>query len=146
MRLLPARKIGVTKRFPGPSMLRTHGLTHIAIAVDDVEQSVAFYQALLGAKVLYRDETKVEIGTPGASDVISIELGTSQAGAAASIRHFGFRLQTAMPYDEIAAEVERCGGSVVEKGEFVPGEPYVFARDPAGNMIELWYEPDQAAR
>lgn len=25
-------------------------------------------------------------------------------------------------------------------GEFVPGEPYVFASDPDGYEVELWYE------
>ncbi len=27
-----------------------------------------------------------------------------------------------------------------EHGEFVPGEPYVFAADPDGYIVELWYE------
>lgn len=31
-------------------------------------------------------------------------------------------------------------GAVTEQGEFVPGEPYLFARDPEGYTLELWFE------
>jgi hypothetical protein len=33
-----------------------------------------------------------------------------------------------------------AGGSVEDRGEFVPGEPYLFARDRDGHLIEIWYE------
>jgi len=36
--------------------------------------------------------------------------------------------------------VEGAGGTVVEQGEFCPGEPYVFARDRDGYLIEIWFE------
>ena len=31
-------------------------------------------------------------------------------------------------------------GGDIEQGEFVPGEPYLFARDLDGYMVEIWYE------
>jgi hypothetical protein len=36
--------------------------------------------------------------------------------------------------------VKEAGGTITETGEFVPGEPYLFAADPDGYTIELWYE------
>jgi hypothetical protein len=36
--------------------------------------------------------------------------------------------------------VRAAGGTVKSAGEFVPGEPYVFAADPDGYEVELWYE------
>lgn len=33
----------------------------------------------------------------------------------------------------------RAGGSC-GVGEFVPGEPYLFAADPDGYEVEVWYE------
>ena len=33
-------------------------------------------------------------------------------------------------------------GQIIDTGQFVPGEPYVFATDPDGYTIEIWYEPD----
>jgi hypothetical protein len=38
------------------------------------------------------------------------------------------------------AAVTAAGGRVKSTGEFVPGEPYVFASDPDGYEVELWYE------
>ena len=35
-------------------MVRTHGLTHIALAVRDAERSLAFYQRLFGMVAVHR--------------------------------------------------------------------------------------------
>ena len=69
--------------------VRTFGLTHIALAVRDVNRSSRFYQDVFGAIEVYR---------------------------------------------------EAAGGTVREQGEFVPGEPYLFAVDPDGYDVEIWYE------
>ena len=42
--------------------------------------------------------------------------------------------------DGAADAVVRAGGTIKEQGEFVPGEPYLFAVDPDGYEIEIWYE------
>jgi predicted enzyme related to lactoylglutathione lyase len=39
-----------------------------------------------------------------------------------------------------ARAVAGAGGTVKDRGEFVPGEPYLFATDPDGYEIEIWYE------
>ena len=127
-------------------MLHTHGLTHIALCVADLDRAARFYEALLGAVELYRDASKIEIGVPGAHDVISLELGDVSSRQTGSIAHFGFRLVSPVAPDVIATEVERAGGVVEEKGEFTPGEGYVFARDPDGYLFELWYEPESPTR
>ena len=36
--------------------------------------------------------------------------------------------------------IHSAGGPIKEKGEFVPGEPYVFSNDPDGYEVEVWYE------
>jgi catechol 2,3-dioxygenase-like lactoylglutathione lyase family enzyme len=61
-------------------MVKTHGLTHIALAVQDAQRSSHFYQQVFGMVETYR-------------------------------------------------------------GEFCPGEPYVFFSDPDGYEVEIWYEP-----
>ena len=58
-----------------------------------------------------------------------------------SVLHFGFRLLEPMAFDDIAVAVTNAGGAVEDKGQFVLGEPYVFARDPDGHLIEVFYEP-----
>ena len=36
--------------------------------------------------------------------------------------------------------MKKAGGNVKEQGEFVPGEPYLFATDPDGYEIEISYK------
>jgi len=121
-------------------MIRTRGLTHIALTVADLERSTRFYEQLLGAVVVYRDGSFVQLQTPETWDVIVLERGTKNAGRSGGIAHFGFRLIEAADIDAAAIAVARAGGVVKEKGEFVPGEPYLFATDPDGYEIEVWYE------
>jgi predicted enzyme related to lactoylglutathione lyase len=42
---------------------------------------------------------------------------------------------------DLAAElVRKAGGKILDKGEFCPGEPYLYCADPDGYVIEIWYE------
>lgn len=131
-------------------MIRTFGLTHTAHVVADLERSVAFYKALLGVEILHplppedwRQSKGVDVGTPGCHDVISLQPADGGAtGEMGNLGHIGFRLQAPDDVDQIARAVEAAGGTVSEKGHFRPGMPYVFAKDPDGYVIEIWFEPE----
>jgi predicted enzyme related to lactoylglutathione lyase len=49
-------------------------------------------------------------------------------------------LINASDIDRAAQAIERAGGTIKYRGEFVPGEPYVFFSDPDGYEVEVWYE------
>ena len=121
-------------------MVRTHGLTHIALAVRDAERSFRFYERVLGAVAVYRKPTFIQAQTPGSRDVLVFHQGEPSIGEQGGVSHFGFRLVD--PYDIARAieEVERAGGEILRHGEFCPGEPYVFFKDPDGYEVELWFE------
>jgi catechol 2,3-dioxygenase-like lactoylglutathione lyase family enzyme len=121
-------------------VVRTFGLTHIALAVRDVERASRFYQEVLGAVEVYRQDTFAQLQTPGTRDVIVLEEAPERAGMAGGLTHFGFRLRAAADIGAAAAAVEAAGGRVRETGEFVPGEPYLFAIDHDGYEFEIWYE------
>jgi catechol 2,3-dioxygenase-like lactoylglutathione lyase family enzyme len=121
-------------------MVKTFGLTHISLAVRDLECSLHFYEQVFGAKEYYRDETSIQVQGPGSHDVIAFELDAANAGQTIGINHFGFRLTTPADMDQAVAEVERAGGKILQRGEFAPGYPFVYAADPDGYKIEIWYE------
>jgi len=121
-------------------MVKTHGLNHIALSVADPDRSVAFYRSVFGVREYFRDESSVQVLGPGPHDVLAFERRPADAGARGGIIHFGFRLTRPEDIDVAVAAVEAAGGSVTSQGEFGPGLPYAFVRDPDGYEIEIWFE------
>lgn len=118
----------------------TYGLTHLALSVSDVERAFAFYEAVFGMVAVYRGDDFIQAQTPGARDVLVFQEGSRSVGKSGGITHFGFRLVSPDDIQAAAERIRAAGGTVTEQGDFVPGEPYLFARDPDGYPIEVWYE------
>ena len=121
-------------------MIKTYGLTHIALAVKDVERSFRFYHDVFGVKATYCQKGFIQFETPGCHDVIVVEEKKKIRGGTNGIQHFGFRLVNAGDIESAAKAVQKAGGVILDKGEFCPGEPYLFAKDPDGYEIEIWFE------
>src|SRR6478672_3197293 len=121
-------------------MIPTRGLTHLALKVSDAERAFGFYRDVFGTVAVYRGEGFVQAQTPGAWDLLVFEEQPEAAADTGGIAHFGFRLVDPRDIEEAARAVEAAGGQVVSRGEFVPGEPYLFCRDPDGYDVEIWYE------
>ena len=121
-------------------MVKTYGLTHLALAVRDVERSLRFYQQVFGVEAYFREDGRIHVKTPGCHDVITFDQHAPAPGTGGGVIHFGFRLQTPSDIDEAVREVERAGGKVLRRGEFSPGFPYAYVADPDGYEVEIWYE------
>ena len=121
-------------------MVRTFGLTHVAFAVADAQRSLRFYQDVFGVVPVYQKPGFVQAQTPGTRDVLVFEETPGVRGQGGGIAHLGFRLCDPADIDEAVRAVEAAGGRVRERGDFVPGEPYVFFTDPDGYELEMWYE------
>ena len=122
-------------------MIRTHGVTHVALAVRDARRSFEFYRELFGMVAVYEYEGFIQAQTPGSRDVLVFEENPETAGRPGGITHIGFR---ALEPADVAHAVEaltRRGAEVLREGEFSPGEPFVFFRDPDGYEVEVWFEP-----
>jgi catechol 2,3-dioxygenase-like lactoylglutathione lyase family enzyme len=121
-------------------MVRTHGLTHVALAVKDAKRSLRFYREVFGVVAVYDENGFVQAQTPGSRDVIVFEERRQNMGKHSGVMHFGFRLVKPEDIDAAAAAVKKAGGKILRKGDFCPGEPYLFFADPDGYEVEIWYE------
>jgi catechol 2,3-dioxygenase-like lactoylglutathione lyase family enzyme len=121
-------------------MVKTLGLTHLALTVSDLNRSFQFYHDVFGMLAVYREPTFLQAQTPGAKDILVLEEGGEEIGKSGGIKHFGFRLTDPRDIEKAARSIEQAGGQIMHRGEFVAGEPYVFFKDPDGYEIEVWYE------
>lgn len=120
---------------------KTYGLTHIAVAVKDIQRTLNFYQQVFDMEVMYHHDHFLQLTTPGAHDILVFEDNQPiETGYTGGIAHFGFRLKDPGDLEEIAGKVIEAGGTIIEKGEFVTGSPYIFFKDPDGYTIEVWFE------
>ena len=118
----------------------TYGLTHLALGVKDPSRAFDFYRQVFGMVAVYQEPDFIQAQTPGARDVLVFERSDRRSGNSGAIAHFGFRLTDPGDIDAAVAAVTEAGGSVLEQGEFVPGEPFAFVRDRDGYTVEIWYE------
>ena len=121
-------------------MIKTSGLTHIALPVKDVNRSFVFYQKVFGVKEMYRSPDFIQVQTPGSRDIVVFEKQKKSSAKLKTGFHFGFRLLKPSGVKNIVKTVEKAGGKIKKSSEFVPGEPYVFFYDPDGYEIEIWFE------
>ena len=124
----------------GVVTIRTEGLTHLHLAVRDLDQSLRFYQSVFGMEELFREgEAMVFLRTPGAADTVTLRRSDSsdRPGDGGGIGHFGFRLADEENLDRAVEEVERAGGRLVRRGEHADGQPFAYVTDPDGYVIEL---------
>ena len=119
---------------------KTYGLTHIAIAVKDIDRTFAFYSKVFDVVAMYHTETFLQVTTPASNDIIVFEKQEAEYGKTGGIIHFGFRLKNPADIEEMAKRITDAGGTITDKGEFCPGEPYLFCKDPDGYEVEVWYE------
>jgi catechol 2,3-dioxygenase-like lactoylglutathione lyase family enzyme len=119
----------------------TYGLSHAAIAVNDIKRTMHFYQTVFDMQVLYLQDKLLQLTTPGANDILVFEEKVEAAvGFSGGIAHFGFRLKRAEDIDIMLQRITDAGAIIIDQGEFVKGSPFVFFKDPDGYEVEVWYE------
>jgi catechol 2,3-dioxygenase-like lactoylglutathione lyase family enzyme len=120
---------------------KTYGLRHLANAVNDIERTMHFYQEVFGMQTMYNEERFIQLTTPGCRDILVFEEKQSnEIGTTGGIAHSGLRSKDPKDIDEIVESVERAGGTIIDRGEFLPGSPHVFFKDLDGYEVEVWYE------
>ena len=124
-----------------PGITPTYGLTHLAVSVKDIERTMRFYTSVFDMEVMYHEKDMVQLTTPGCNDILVFQAHLNDStGKPGGIAHFGFRLRDPNGIEVLAEKVVRAGGIIKDRGDFVPGSPYIFFLDPDGYEVEIWYE------
>jgi catechol 2,3-dioxygenase-like lactoylglutathione lyase family enzyme len=130
-------------------MIKTMGLTHINLHVNDIERSLQFYEQVFGLELLHRYEgpmgsvpfgKQVALSTPGRNDVIALSEVEGRPIGPGGLVHFGFNLENDDDLEDAIRQVEAAGGRLLQRGEGqVDGitERFAYIADPDGYCLEL---------
>jgi catechol 2,3-dioxygenase-like lactoylglutathione lyase family enzyme len=122
------------------------GLRHLALWIDDAvfAATVAFYRGALDMHVQWQpDDDNVYLSSGG--DNLALHRAKPPRVVAhdrSALDHLGFCVEQA---DEVAArrdQVERSGGIIVQEPRtHRDGATSFYARDPAGNLLQVLHIP-----
>jgi catechol 2,3-dioxygenase-like lactoylglutathione lyase family enzyme len=130
------------------------GLTHIALPVTDIEQSIKFYSAYAGMQVIHRridGETGVEVvwlsdscgncETARTRPFVIVLIQTSVVHSVLSpVAHLGVGCQSRESMDALCEKAKQEGVLLQEpKDSGYPIGYWAFLRDPDGHTLELSY-------
>src|SRR5438067_13942778 len=102
-------------------MVQTYGLTHINLAVRDLERALRFYEQVFGLHEYGRGDRLVHTQASGRHDIITFGEDPTTAGLSGGVAHFGFRLVDPGEIDRAIAVVERAGGRLLGRGGLASG-------------------------
>lgn len=116
-------------------------LLEVALYVDDVERSVAFYRTLFGFDVIEADERISALGIDGREVVLvclrhassALPLGSHDADGR---QHVAFAIPAA-DLDAWSARLSAQGVAIEERRYWARGGVSLYFRDPDGHLIEL---------
>jgi hydroxymethylpyrimidine/phosphomethylpyrimidine kinase len=129
------------------SPLSFQGLKHLALWVMDMTRSRAFYEGLLGLKVVWEPDSDNVYLSSGEDNLAlhSIspkDLDRFQQGVGQFLDHFGFIVESPQQVEIIAKKMEEAGAPILNPVRFHrDGSCSFYMADPDGNRIQILFEP-----
>ncbi len=124
------------------------GLRHLALRVKDIARSRAFYEGLLGMKVVWEPDPENVYLTSGLDNLALHQVAPDQidrmrAGDDQPLDHFGFIVKSPEEVSGIFEIIEGAGVKIVKPLKTHRDRSVSFyMEDPDGNVIQILYEPN----
>jgi catechol 2,3-dioxygenase len=115
-------------------------LAHVELLTPRPEQSLSFFEDVIGLSVSRRDESSVYLRAWGEWSLHSLQL---TAAPAAGLGHIGWRAASADDLEQAAARLERAGAGVGWIEDSVGHGRAFRYRGPGGHLHEIFWELDR---
>lgn len=114
--------------------VKTSGLFHVAINVEDLDRSVKFYTDLFRIDVLRQDENMAILHTPGSDDSFVL-FKAGRTVAPSGIAHFGFKVDD-RNFDRAMDYVKRNNIRIISNPVRSTGR-FLYIEDPDGYVVQI---------
>lgn len=118
--------------------VKTGGLCHIAIDVNDLERSAGFYTGMFDLEVVGRSSRIVHLKTRGEDDsffLFKADRHVDPQGCGMTHMHFGFRIDE-RNFEKALDYIKKNNVKVHPNPARGPGR-YVYFEDPDGYVVQL---------
>jgi catechol 2,3-dioxygenase-like lactoylglutathione lyase family enzyme len=129
-----------------PAQLPILGLRHIALRVMDMARSRAFYEGLLGMKVVWEPDSDNVYLSSGTDNLALHRIPDDEQAdyrqQGQFLDHIGFIVPSPLEVDRMY-EALRAAGVVIAKPpkRHRDGSVSCYVHDPDGNVVQFIYEP-----
>jgi catechol 2,3-dioxygenase-like lactoylglutathione lyase family enzyme len=130
-----------------PTPLPLNGLRHLALRVTDMAKSRAFYEGLLGMKIVWEPDPEnvyVSSGTDNLAlhQMTPDELADHRREPRQRMDHFGFIVPSPLEVEQWHTAMRAAGVAIVKPPKrHRDGSVSCYVSDPDGNVLQFIYEP-----
>ena len=123
------------------------GLRHLALRVRDMGKARAFYEGLLGMKVVWEPDPQ-NVYLSSGSDNLALhevpreERSSFRSGTDQPLDHLGFLVESPEAVEAWAKKMAGAGVTILKPPRrHRDGSHSFYMADPDGNVIQILYEP-----
>ncbi len=117
--------------------MQIHGVNHITFSVSDLSRSLAFYESVFQATLLYQDDTTAYLNVGGTWVALNEQRDISRKEIWGSYTHIAFSIAQE-EWEAWKAHLLTCNVSLLPSRKRIEGEGLsLYFRDPDGHLLEL---------
>jgi catechol 2,3-dioxygenase-like lactoylglutathione lyase family enzyme len=120
------------------------GMRHIALKVQDIEQSKKFYREILGMDVVWEPDAQNVYLSSGCDNIAIHEVPESflKTAEERQLDHLGFVVESINRVEELESQFRSQGVKIIHPFKIHrDGSASFYCADPDGVVIQMLYEP-----